>query len=138
MNKIIQSEISPWKKRVTVTAVLLLGIFFILGGVNHFINPQFYLPLIPDYFPYHSFFNYASGAGEVLAGVAVLIPYTRKAGCYAILFLLIVFIPSHIYFIQMYGCVSDGLCVSPLIAWVRLIVIHPLLIYWAYSCRNIK
>jgi uncharacterized membrane protein len=119
-------------------AVWLLGIFFILGGANHFINPDFYLPLIPDYIPYHSLLNYASGVGEILAGIAVLIPSTRKLGCNAILFLLIAFLPAHIYLIQKGGCLSDALCVPAWVAWVRLIVIHPILIYWAYKCRTIK
>jgi uncharacterized membrane protein len=126
------------KKYLPKIALYLLGIFFILGGVNHFINPDFYLPLIPDYIPYHSLLNYASGACEVLAGIAVLIPSTRKFGCNAILFLLIAFLPAHIYFIQKGGCLSDALCVPAWVAWVRLIVIHPILIFWAYKCRTIK
>lgn len=126
------------KKHLPRIAVYLLGAFYILGGVNHYINPDFYLPLIPDYIPYHSLLNYASGVGEVLAGIAVLIPATRKFGCNAILFLLIAFLPAHIYFIQKGGCLSDALCVPAWVAWVRLLVIHPVLIYWAYRCRNIS
>lgn len=126
------------KKYLPKIAVYLLGILFILGGANHFIKPDFYLPLIPDYIPYHSLLNYLSGAGEVLAGIAVLISSTRQIGCNAILFLLIVFLPAHIYFIQKGGCLSDALCVPVWVAWIRLIVIHPILIYWAYKCRTIK
>jgi uncharacterized membrane protein len=126
------------KKQLPKISVYLLGIFYILGGVNHFINPDFYLPLIPDYIPGHSLLNYASGIGEISAGIAVLIPSTRKLGCNAILFLLIAFLPAHIYFIQKSGCLSDSLCVPAWVAWVRLIVIHPILIYWAYKCRTIK
>jgi uncharacterized membrane protein len=102
------------KKILPKIAVVVLGLFYILAGSNHFINPCFYLPLIPDYFPSHSLLNYASGVAEVLAGIAVLIPSTRKHGCNAIL------------------------CVPAWVAWVRLLVIHPLLIYWAYKCRTIK
>lgn len=126
------------RKLLPKIAVNLLGIFFILGGINHFINPDFYLPLIPDYFPNHSLLNDASGVGEVLAGIAVLIPSTRKHGCNAILFLLIAFLPAHVYFIQKGGCLSDSLCVPVWVAWVRLLVIHPALIYWAFKCRTIK
>lgn len=132
----IQSQISPLKKRVQLIAALVLGIFFILGGINHFVNPKFYLPLIPNYMPYHSFLNLASGAGEILAGIAVIIPTTKKLGSYAILFLLIAFIPAHIYFIQKGGCLSDTLCVPVWIAWARLFIIHPLLMYWAYYCTK--
>lgn len=126
------------KKYLPKIAVYLLGIVFILGGINHFINPDFYLPLIPDYIPYHPLLNYASGVGEVLAGIAVLIPSTRKLGCIAILFLLIAFLPAHIYFIQKGGCLSASLCVPAWVAWVRLVIVHPILIYWSYKCRTIK
>jgi len=126
------------KKLLPKIAVIVLGVFYILGGINHFINPDFYLPLIPDYFPNPSLLNLLSGAGEVLAGIAVLLPSTRKLGCNVILFLLIAFLPAHIYFIQKGGCLSDSLCVPAWVAWVRLLVIHPVLIYWAYKCRTIK
>lgn len=126
------------KKYLPKIAVLLLGVFFLFGGINHFINPDFYLPLIPDYFPNPSLLNILSGAGEVAAGIAVLLPTTRKLGCNAILFLLIAFLPAHIYFIQKGGCLSDSLCVPAWVAWLRLLVIHPILIYWAYKCRTIK
>ncbi len=118
--------------------VYLLAAVYILGGINHFWHPEFYLGMIPTYLPAHTFINYASGIVELLLGLLVLFPVTRRMACFGIIILLIAFIPAHIYFIQMNGCVSDALCVSPLIAWVRLIVIHPVLIYWAYSCRNIK
>ncbi len=126
------------KKLFSKIAVIVLGVFFLIGGINHFINPDFYLPLIPDYFPKPSLLNILSGAGEVLAGIAVILPSTRKHGCNAILFLLIAFLPAHIYFIQKGGCLSDSLCVPAWVAWVRLLVIHPVLIYWAYKCRTIK
>jgi uncharacterized membrane protein len=126
------------RKKLNKFALYLLGIFFILGGANHFFNPDFYLPLIPEYMQYPAFLNYASGCGEIIAGIAVLFPATRKAGCYGILFLLIAFLPAHIYFIQKGGCVSNSLCVPAWVAWARLLLIHPVLLYWAYKCRTIK
>lgn len=126
------------KKLFPKIAVIVLALFYVLGGINHFINPDFYLPLIPDYFPNPALLNLSSGAGEVVAGIAVLLPSTRKLGCNAILFLLIAFLPAHIYFIQKGGCLSDSLCVPAWVAWVRLLIIHPILMYWAYKCRTIK
>lgn len=126
------------RKRISLLAVYLLAVFYLLAGANHFINPDFYLPLIPDYFPNPAFLNYASGVGEMLAGAAVVFPATRKAGCYGVLFLLIAFLPAHIYLIQKGGCLSDSFCVPGWVAWARLLLIHPLLLYWAYKCRSIK
>ena len=31
----------------------LCGISYILAGVNHFVNPNFYLRIMPDYLPAH-------------------------------------------------------------------------------------
>lgn len=115
--------------------ILLIG-FYLIAGTNHFINPAFYLGLIPDYLPFPEFINYASGVVEVLLGIGVAIPRWRKVSVYGIIMLLILFIPSHVYFIQMGSCVDGGLCVSPWIAWIRLLVIHPVLMFWAWKVRS--
>lgn len=112
--------------------IWLLGLFYMVAGANHFVNPGFYLPLIPDYFPFPGLINYVSGVLEVLVGLGVLFRKTRKRAALGIVFLLVLFIPSHVYLIQLGGCVADGLCVPLWVAWVRLIIIHPLLMYWAY------
>lgn len=115
--------------------ILLIG-FYLIAGTNHFFNPAFYLGLIPDYLPFPEFINYASGVVEVLLGIGVAIPRWRKVSVYGIIMLLILFIPSHVYFIQMGSCVDGGLCVSPWIAWIRLLIIHPVLMFWAWKVRS--
>ena len=109
----------------------VLGLFFVLAGINHFYNPEFYLPLIPSYFGYPVLLNILSGLLEVVFGMFVLISSFKKYGAVGIILLLLIFIPSHVYFIQIGGCISDGLCVPMWLAWIRLLVIHPLLILWA-------
>jgi uncharacterized membrane protein len=110
----------------------LLGIFFILAGRNHFANPEFYYPLIPDYLPYPVFINSMSGIIEILLGLGILFKKYSKMSAWGIIVLLLIFIPSHIYFIQVGSCIENGLCVPEWIAWLRLGLIHPLLLYWAY------
>ncbi len=110
--------------------------FYLLAGANHFINPDFYAGLIPDYLPYHTLINIASGAIEFALGLGLLFSTTRKYSAYTIILMLIAFIPSHVFFIQIGGCVEGGLCTSLTVAWVRLVIIHPLLILWAWSVRR--
>ncbi len=117
------------KKKVVIW---LMGLFYMIAGVNHFINPDFYLPLIPDYLPSKNFINLSSGFFEVILGLGVLFFLTRKIASIGIIILLFLFIPAHIHFIQIGSCIKDGLCVPEIVAWARLIIIHPLLIYWAY------
>lgn len=112
--------------------ILTLGLFFIIAGLNHFLQPEFYYPLIPDYLPWLGFINYASGILEILLGLGILMPSSRKVSGWGILILMILFIPSHVYFIQIGSCVQGGLCVPAWLAWVRLAFIHPLLMVWAF------
>lgn len=117
------------------TGWIILGIFYVAAGLNHFIDPAFYLPLIPPYIPYPDSVNVLSGLAEIAAGIMVLRQTTRKAGAWLIILLLIVFIPAHIYFIKVDSCISS-LCVSPWIGWLRLVVVHPLLILWAWFYKK--
>lgn len=113
-------------------SVFLIAFFYILAGVNHFISPTFYLKLIPPYLPYPHEINYLSGLIEIVLGLGALNLKTRRVASILLVLMLLAFIPSHIYFISLGSCVSDGLCVSPWIAWMRLLIVHPILILWAY------
>jgi uncharacterized membrane protein len=115
-----------------------LIIFFLVAGVNHFLNPSFYLPLIPDYLPEPELINLLSGVLEVLQALGLILLKTRKIASLGIILLLVLFIPSHIYFLQIGSCAEGSLCVTPWIAWIRLLVIHPLLIYWAWNAGTPK
>ena len=111
--------------------------FYVFAGVNHFINPDFYLPLIPDYLQELAvFINALSGTIEIGFGVMLLVPKSRKRAALGIVLMLVAFIPSHVYFIQIGSCIDNGLCVAEWIGWLRLLVIHPFLILWAWSVRN--
>lgn len=115
---------------------LLLIAFYAFAGSYHFINPEFYADLIPDYLPYHSVINYASGLLEISLALGVALPKTRLLAVKGIIVLLILFVPSHVYFIQIGSCVESAFCVSPWVAWVRLLIVHPLLIFWAWTIRK--
>ncbi len=110
-----------------------LAVFYVVAGVNHFINPEFYYDLIPAYFGYPTLINILSGIAELALGALIIPNATRKWATYGIIAMLIAFIPSHIYFVQIGSCVDGGLCVPEWVGWFRLVVIHPLLIYWAYA-----
>jgi len=118
--------------------LFLLSGFYVFAGANHFVNPEFYYELIPDYLPFPDVINLIAGVAEVLLGAGLLFKSTRKWSSYLLVAMLISFIPSHIYFLQIGSCIEGGLCVAEWISWVRLFVIHPLLIFWALSVRNYR
>lgn len=110
----------------------LIVVFYLFAGINHFINPEFYLPLIPPFFPFPNTINILSGIIEILLAIGLALPRTRKIASHLIILMLLAFIPSHVYFIQIGSCINEGLCVPEWVGWLRLIIIHPLLIYWAW------
>jgi uncharacterized membrane protein len=115
---------------------ILMGILFILAGLNHFLNPDWYLPMIPPYLPLPELLNHLSGAIEVVLGAGLLSEKYRKLSAYGIMLLMIAFVPAHIHHIQMDGCVSEQICIPVWAAWVRLLVGQPFIMLWAYLCRK--
>jgi uncharacterized membrane protein len=106
----------------------ILSLFFIVAGINHFIMPVFYLPLIPPYFPKPEVINVLAGLVEILLGIGLLYQKTRGYAGWGIVALMIAFIPSHWHFLQIGSCINESLCVPPWLAWARLILVHPILI----------
>ena len=69
----------------------------VAAGVAHFVNPAFYLRIMPPWLPAHEALVFVSGVCEVVAGVLVWIPRTRRAGgLFAVAVLLGVF-PANLW-----------------------------------------
>lgn len=121
-----------------IKSVSFLGIigFYLFAGINHFIDPEFYYPLVPEYLPWPKTINVISGVAEILLAIGLIFKSTRKLSSYLIIVMLIAFLPAHIYFIEEGGCLHEDLCVDVWVMWVRLLVVHPILILWAWSHRT--
>ena len=117
------------------TGLVVMAIFYIGAGVNHFRNPALYYTIIPSFFSNPYIINTASGIAEILLGLLLLVPQTRKLACYAIICMLIAFIPAHIYMIKTGWCIKD-FCLPGWALWARLILFQPLLILWAWYYRK--
>lgn len=77
--------------------LLLLSLLFIAAGVNHFLNPGFYLSIMPPYLPWHRELVAVSGVIEILLGIAVVIPISRTLAGWMLVAMLIAFMPVHIH-----------------------------------------
>jgi len=78
-------------------AVLLATIFYVVAGSLHFIKPEPYLRIMPPYIPWHVAMVRVSGAFEILGGVGLLVPETRKAASWGLIALLVAVFPANIY-----------------------------------------
>ena len=114
-----------WKKLV----LFGLATFFIYFGVDHFINPDFYLSIMPPSFPLHEEAVYISGFFEIVGGVGVLIPRFRKIAGWGLVALLIAVYPANIYMAITPEAFPD---IPVEMLYFRL-VLQFLFLYWAYS-----
>jgi uncharacterized membrane protein len=106
----------------------ILGATFIFAGLNHFINPDFYLRMMPPYLPAHLFLIYFSGVIEIVFGVLLLVPRFSRLAAFGLIPLLIAIFPANIYMAQNPHLFSEF---SPTALNARL-PLQLLLIGWAY------
>jgi len=82
--------------RVKFVLKLLLGVFFIAAGVNHFLRTGFYLRMMPPYVPFHLAMVQISGAAEILLGLLILIPRRSAIAGWGLIALLIAVFPANV------------------------------------------
>jgi uncharacterized membrane protein len=117
------------KKYLSIISKLLFSLFFIGGGIAHFTNTAFYLPMMPKYLPMHLELVYISGVIEVILGVMLLIPKTTVIAAKGLILLLIAVFPANL---NMYLNAEEFGTVDPTFLLIRL-PLQALLILWAYS-----
>ena len=77
--------------------LLALRAFFELGGVNHFLNPDFYVAMMPPYLPAHVALVWVSGVFEMLGGISVLVPTVRARAGWGLVLLLVAVFPANLH-----------------------------------------
>ena len=105
---------------------VIFATLLIVAGVNHFVNPAFYNPFIPDFLPKNAV-NYVAGFLEFALGVGLLIPRYRSISARGVFVLMIVFLPLHV----MDVFIENPAIGSKTVAYIRL-PLQFVLIYWAY------
>lgn len=127
------------KECIRNISFITLILFYLFAGSNHFVNPSFYLPLIPPYLSqWSNEINILSGVVEVLLALLLIPKSTRIKAGKGIIILLLVFIPCHIYFIQKGAFMIGSFMFNPLKSSIRLFIGQPLLILWSYWASKSK
>ncbi len=106
----------------------LMGVLYVLAGINHFVHTDFYLKMIEGFLPQATLLVQLSGVAEIVLGVGIMIPSSRRISAWGIILLLIAVFPANINM----AIHSADWNMNPLGLYLRL-PIQLLLIYWAYS-----
>nr|WP_294894964.1 MauE/DoxX family redox-associated membrane protein [uncultured Pedobacter sp.] len=75
---------------------ILMACIYILAGINHLVNPDFYLKIMPPYLPFPLALVYLSGLAEITSGALLIPKKTRKIGAWCIIVLLVAVFPANI------------------------------------------
>ena len=104
--------------------------FFIAAGANHFRDPAFYRPGIPPRLPWHQTLIDLSGGAEILGGMGVLVPRTRRVAGWGLIALLIAIFPANVY-MALRNAQPPRRDVDEWLLWVRL-PLQAVLIAWTW------
>lgn len=106
-----------------------MAVLYIAAGINHFVHPEFYITIMPPWLPYHSALVFISGICEIVFGLMLLKPSSRKLAAWLIIFLLIAIFPANIQMMLNYLHENNP---QLWIAIARL-PLQVVLIWWAYG-----
>jgi uncharacterized membrane protein len=108
----------------------LLTVFMVVAGANHFLDPVPYVGMMPEVLPAHLELVYVSGVAEILGGLGLVLPATRRATAWGLVALLVAIFPANVNMAVNQLPLGDK--VVPVWAlWARL-PLQLALIYWAW------
>lgn len=81
---------------VKTISCYLMASFYMGAGINHFMNPSFYLRVMPEWMPAPELLVAVSGAAEIMLGAALLVRKWRHYAARLIIAMLLVFFVVHV------------------------------------------
>jgi uncharacterized membrane protein len=112
---------------IKTLSTFVLALFMIGAGVMHFVNPTFFLKIMPPYLPLHNELVMLSGVFEILLGVLLLVPQYSRWAAWGIVALLIAVFPANVHVFQH----QELIPAPPLVHLLRL-PLQGIFILWAY------
>ena len=104
-------------------------LWFMGGGVMHFVDADFFVAIMPPYLGYHLEIVYISGVLEILGAIGILIPSMRQWAGNGLLLLVVCVTPANIHMWlnpELFVDVSETFLNIRLVVQVLLL----LLIWW--------
>ena len=122
-------------KKYKLFTIYVLGSLYIYVGISHFISPEYFKIIMPDYIPFHYIFIYVSGLFEIIFGFMIFFRKTRFYGAWGIFSLLILVYPANIYLYESTE-IQEILSVSKDQTFIRLLFQFPLILLSFWHTRD--
>ena len=111
--------------------IYTFSLFYLVIGIKHFTDVNFFVSIMPPYIPFHEFFIYLSGFFEILFGLLLLFKKTRKFAGIGLIYLLVFVFPANVH-LYLSEVAQKALSITQNDALVRLPLQLPLMIiaFW--------
>ena len=76
---------------ITKLLIYVYVVFFISAGLNHFLNPQFYDAIVPDFIPFPRLVHQITGVIEIILPLFLLTRFRKEAALLMMIFLVLVY-----------------------------------------------
>ena len=106
----------------------LLAVVFIGAGILHFVKTGTYVAIVPPQLPDPILLVQVSGVAEILGGIGLLLPQTRKAAAWGIVALLVAVLPANIHMAMDRAHFAS---IPAWVLWARVPLQLPLM-WWAW------
>ena len=83
--------------RARRAALLLLSLSFVGIGALHFVRPDTFEAIVPPWLPAARLLVYVSGVCEILGGLGILLPATRRSAGWGLVALLVAVFPANLH-----------------------------------------
>ena len=84
-------------KQARIALTYVIALLMVGAGITHFVNTPFFVSIMPPWIPLHEWMVWLSGVAEIVIGILLAIPKTRKLGSWALIALLIAVFPANIH-----------------------------------------
>jgi len=112
---------STWKH----LGLAIIFLWFIIGGIFHFLKTEFFVLIVPPYIPYPNMAVYISGAFELLGAIGILMPRIRPYAGLGLILLTLAVTPANVYMWKnpsLFPSIPPYLLSSRLVLQVLLII----------------
>lgn len=106
----------------------------VAAGANHFVAPAGYVALIPSTLPAPMALVYISGVAEILGGLGLILPATRRLAGWGLIALFVAIFPANIK-MAVHHLAPGGRQIPAWALWARL-PLQAVLVAWAYWCTE--
>ena len=105
------------------------SLLYLVAGINHFRSSGTYVAIMPPHYSHPLGWVQFTGVAEIIGGIGLLIPQTRRAAAWGIVAMLVGYFDVHIYMLQH---AADRFANIPVwLLYVRL-PLQLVLMYWAW------